>query len=68
MPEGSLALSPVLISAAVHYVETVANHNDHADLEVYVNAHNDAVDSRRLKAILHHKWLSENVSHTVNYY
>ena len=66
--EGSSALSPALISAAVHYVETAANHKDHENLYVYFNAHNDKVDSRRLKAILHHKWLTENVSHTANYY
>ena len=68
MAEGSSALSPVLISAAVHYIETAANHKDHENIYVYVNAQNDKVDSRRLKAILHHKWLSENVSHTANYY
>ena len=64
--EGSSALSPALISAAVHYVETAANHKDHASLDIYVNAHNDSVDSRRLKAIIDHAWLSENVSHTAN--
>src|SRR3954471_13673186 len=66
MPEGSSALSPVLISAAVHYVETAAKHKDHAYKDIYVNAHNDSVDSRRLKAIIDHAWLSENVSHTAN--
>ena len=67
--EGSSALSPALINAVVHYIETVANHKDHVNLDVYVNAHNASnLDSRRLKSILHHKWLTENVSHTTNYY
>ena len=64
--EKHITLSPVLISKAVHYVETVANHKDHENIYVYVNANNDKVNSTRLKAILHHKWLTENVSHTAN--
>ena len=60
MPEGSSTLSPALISAAVHYVETAAKHKDHAFKDIYVNAH------KRIKAIIDHAWLSENVSHTAN--
>ncbi|KAM0852483.1 hypothetical protein ACQ4PT_051727 [Festuca glaucescens] len=61
VPQDSATLSAKEISAAVLFVELAGNSEKHGKKNVYKSSVGDLLTTRRLKVILEHQWLSDDV-------
>ncbi|KAM0876005.1 hypothetical protein ACQ4PT_036468 [Festuca glaucescens] len=62
-PDASSDLMPELVDAAIVFLELASRSEQHKKKKVYQNSIGDEVNAERLRVVLDHKWLSDDMVH-----